>query len=58
MCNKDIFNVILQIIMLQPRSKWGDFKAEIAELAKEIIEQEVYSGNVLFCANDSYNYLF
>lgn len=29
------------ITMLQPRSKWGTFKGEIADLAKDIIESEV-----------------
>jgi hypothetical protein len=29
------------IFMLKPRSTWGRFEGEIADLAKEIIEQEV-----------------
>lgn len=29
------------ITMLQPKHKWGTFKAEIADLAKSIIETEV-----------------
>ena len=29
------------IFLLQPKAKWGNFKAEIAEFAKDIIEQEV-----------------
>lgn len=29
------------ITMLQPKHKWGTFKAEIAEFAKAIIETEV-----------------
>lgn len=27
--------------MLKPRSAWGRFEGDIAEIAKEIIEQEV-----------------
>ena len=29
------------IFMLKPKSTWGRFEGDIAELAKEIIEQEV-----------------
>lgn len=29
------------IFMLKPKSSWGKFEGEIADLAKEIIEQEV-----------------
>jgi hypothetical protein len=33
--------------MLKPKSTWGKFEGEIAELAKDIIEQEVIPTEVL-----------